>query len=197
MMLTSGGCDGDVERYRTLGIESYVTKPVRETELLSEITHILNGAKPQVDQRRVLIDQPTELYQPRSAHILLVEDNPVNQKYAQALLKKWGHRVTVACNGLEAVEAVLRTRFDLVLMDLQMPELGGCEATVAIRQKHDYAEIPIIAMTAHAMQEDREACFRVGMNDFISKPVRPQTLAAVLARWLPTPRPLELQLPVP
>lgn len=196
MMLTSGGREGDVERCRMLGIASHVTKPVREAELLSEITRILNGSKPQIDQRQTLIERPIDADQQRRAHILLVEDNAVNEKYAQALLKKWGHRVTVARNGLEAVEAVDRDRFDLVLMDLQMPELDGYQATAAIRKNPDYAEIPIIAMTARAMKEDRDECFRAGMNDYISKPVRREALATVLARWLPSQQPTEIQVPV-
>jgi CheY-like chemotaxis protein len=195
VMLTSGGPDGDVERYRLLGIASHVSKPIREAELLSEIKRILNGSNAR-PHRRPFVEQPIAADQQRRAHILLAEDNVVNQKYAQALLEKWGHRVTVARNGLEAVEAVDRERFDLVLMDIQMPEMDGYQATAEIRRDPDYAEIPIVAMTARAMEGDRDECLRSGMNDYVSKPVRAQTLATVLARWLPPQQPLEMRVPV-
>jgi len=195
MMLTSRGRDADVERCRLLGIASHVAKPIREAELLSEIKRVLNGFNPR-PQRQSSVERPIAADQQRRAHILLAEDNVVNQKYAQVLLEKWGHRVTVARNGLEAVEAVHRDRFDLVLMDIQMPEMDGHQATIEIRKGPGNAEIPIVAITARAMEGDRDECFRSGMNDYISKPVRAQTLATVLARWLPRQQPLEMCVPV-
>ncbi|MCP9451922.1 MAG: response regulator, partial [Nitrospira sp.] len=118
-------------------------------------------------------------------HILLVEDNPVNQKVAVKMLEKLGCRVDVAGNGKEAVEAMERIRYTLVFMDCQMPEMDGFEATRIIREREGAARhTPIIAMTANAMAEDRERCLRAGMDDFLSKPVTAQTLTAVLNRWL-------------
>ena len=124
---------------------------------------------------------------PDNVRILLVEDNPVNQKVALAMLKKLGFRTDVVANGLEAVKALQTVPYDLVLMDCQMPEMDGFEATRAIRQKESAASnpcIPIIAMTASAMQADRKKCLQAGMNDFIAKPVQSEELAVMLARWL-------------
>jgi len=124
---------------------------------------------------------------PSKVRILLAEDNPVNQRVALAMLKKLGCRTDVVTNGSEAVEALQNVPYDLVLMDCQMPEMDGFEATRAVRQKES-AEgsscIPIIAMTASAMQADREKCLQAGMSDFIAKPVQPGELAEMLARWL-------------
>ncbi|MFZ2470340.1 MAG: PAS domain S-box protein [Methanothrix sp.] len=124
---------------------------------------------------------------PGKVRILLAEDNPVNQKVALAMLKRLGCRTDVVANGREAVKAMQTVPYDLVLMDCQMPEMDGFEATRAVRQKESAASspsIPIIAMTASAMQADRERCLQSGMNDFIAKPVQPGDLAEMLARWL-------------
>jgi PAS domain S-box-containing protein len=124
---------------------------------------------------------------PGKVRILLAEDNPVNQRVALAMLKRLGCRTDVVANGREAVKALQNVPYDLVLMDCQMPEMDGFEATRAVRQKEAVASrpgIPIIAMTASAMQADRERCLQAGMSDFIAKPVQPGELAAMLARWL-------------
>jgi PAS domain S-box-containing protein len=124
---------------------------------------------------------------PDKVRILLVEDNPVNQRVALAMLKKLGLRTDVVANGLEAVKALQTVPYDLVLMDCQMPEMDGFEATRAVRQKESAAKspsIPIIAMTASAMQADREKCLLAGMSDFIAKPVQSEELAEMLAKWL-------------
>ncbi|MFA6373325.1 MAG: response regulator, partial [Methanothrix sp.] len=123
----------------------------------------------------------------RKMRILVAEDNPVNQKVAQALLRKMGLQSDVVANGQEAVNALQTTPYDLVLMDCQMPEMDGYEATSKIRQQESKALnpcIPIIAMTALVMQGDREKCIQAGMNDFIAKPVLRRDLAKMLARWL-------------
>jgi CheY-like chemotaxis protein len=119
--------------------------------------------------------------------ILVAEDNPVNQKVAQAMLRKMGLRADVVADGQEAVNALQTVPYDLVLMDCQMPEMDGLEATLCIRQEGSKAlnpRIPIIAMTASTMQGDREKCIQAGMNDFIAKPVQIRELAEILARWL-------------
>ena len=124
---------------------------------------------------------------PDTVRILLVEDNPVNQRVALAMLKKLGFQTDVVANGREAVKALQTVPYDLVLMDCQMPEMDGFEATRAVRQKESAASspcIPIIAMTASAMQADREKCLQAGMSDFIAKPVQQGELAEMLARWL-------------
>jgi CheY-like chemotaxis protein len=118
-------------------------------------------------------------------NILLAEDNVVNQRVAARILEKRGHVVQVVNNGREVIEALGCERFDLVLMDVQMPEMDGFEATAAIRQREQDTgkHIPIIAMTAHAMKGDRERCLEAGMDDYVSKPVDPKSLLAVLQRW--------------
>jgi two-component system sensor histidine kinase/response regulator len=123
----------------------------------------------------------------RKIRILVVEDNPVNQKVAQVMLRKMGLRADVVADGQEAVKTLRMIPYDLVLMDCQMPEMDGFEATRSIRQEGSKAlnpHIPIIAMTAATMQGDRKKCIQAGMNDFIAKPVQQRELAEILARWL-------------
>ena len=119
-------------------------------------------------------------------HILLAEDNPINEKVAVRLLERRGHTVEVARTGLEAVSASARTKFDVILMDVQMPEMGGLEATALIRQRERGTgnHVPIVAMTAHAMEGDRERCLAAGMDDYISKPVRQRDMERIIAQWL-------------
>lgn len=125
--------------------------------------------------------------------VLLVEDNPVNQKVAVKMIEKLGYRVNVAANGREAVESLARIPYALVFMDCQMPEMDGFEATRVIRNQEasiqqtggKLTHLPIIAMTANAMKEDRDRCLAVGMDDFLSKPVASKSLAAILSHWLP------------
>jgi len=122
----------------------------------------------------------------RGARILLAEDNVVNTLVAEAILRQWGAKVTTAINGADAIEAVERAQggFDVVLMDLQMPVVGGIDATIAIRKRHDASQLPIIALTADVLVSEREAALRHGMNDFLSKPIDPDRLATALARWV-------------
>jgi len=122
----------------------------------------------------------------RGARILLAEDNVVNTLVAEAILRQWGAKVTTAINGADAIEAVecAQGGFDAVLMDLQMPVVGGIDATIAIRQRHGASQLPIIALTADVLVSEREAALRHGMNDFLSKPIDPDRLATALARWV-------------
>ncbi len=176
VMLTSAGQRGDAARCRELGIAAYLQKPVAQSQLLQVILHVLAAKSQSTTQPLVTRHSLREGSQP--LRVLLAEDNSVNQRLASRLLEKRGHTVVVANNGREALQALERQPFDLVVMDVQMPDMDGIEATAAIREKEKGTEIhvPIIAMTAHAMKGDRERCLAAGMDGYISKPIRPQEL---------------------
>jgi two-component system sensor histidine kinase/response regulator len=186
MMLTSAGHRGDAARCKQLGVAAYLLKPIRQSELREAITRVLGareekGAIPLIT-RYSLQDarKPSD-----SLRILLAEDNLVNQRLATRLLEKRGHSVVVAGNGREAVAAHEKESFDLILMDVQMPEMDGLEATSAIREKENSSgkHLPIVALTAHAMKGDRERCMEAGMDEYLTKPIRPQELDEILKRF--------------
>jgi signal transduction histidine kinase/CheY-like chemotaxis protein len=188
MMLSSVGNQGDGVRCRELGIASYLTKPVRQSLLLEAVLSILatNGrqrAHPAVVTRHSL----NEAHQ--SLRILVAEDNAVNRKLVTALLGKRGHTVVSVVNGREAIAAVTESEFDIVLMDVQMPEMDGLEATAAIRKLEAVtgSHVPIIALTAHAMKGDREICVAAGMDEYLSKPLNPKQLFALIESLTGTP----------
>ncbi len=180
MMLTSAGLRGDAARCRELGIAAYLTKPIKQSELLDAILLALGTLPPEAG-RTPLVTRHALRESRQRLRILLAEDNAVNQTLVVRLLEKWGHAVTVAGDGRAALAAVEKAGFggfDLVLMDVQMPELDGLEATTAIRAKEKASggHLPIIAMTAHTMKGDRERCLAAGMDGYISKPVQAQEL---------------------
>jgi two-component system sensor histidine kinase/response regulator len=185
MMLTSSGEFGDQSRCAELGIAVYLTKPVYAGDLLAAIERAL-GAKASAvaapKAARLNAGTMAMAASGRRIRILLVEDNIVNQRVAEGLLTRRGHEVTVAQHGGEALAFLERARFDLVLMDLQMPVMGGIEATSAIRTRERVSggHTRIVAMTAHAMTGDRERCLQAGMNGHLSKPIDPQVLFAVV-----------------
>jgi two-component system sensor histidine kinase/response regulator len=185
VMVSSGARPGDADRCREFGITRYLTKPVVESELLNVILEI--AGEPFVDE--VLKSDPVATPQEtqRPLHLLLVEDGLVNQRVAKGLLEARGHRVQIACNGREAVAMYTTADFDVVLMDLQMPEMDGIEATALIRQHEQQLgrHTPIIAMTAAAMKGDRERCLSAGMDGYVSKPVKPAELFRVISELLP------------
>jgi two-component system, sensor histidine kinase and response regulator len=157
----------------------YLVKPVMQSNLLKGILEALGKHPPQETSRSA----PGSAVA-RSLHILLAEDNPVNQKLAVRLLEKLGHSSVVACNGSAALDAHARETFDLILMDVQMPEMNGYEAARSIRSRENGGgRVPIVALTAHAMKGDRELCLQAGMDDYLSKPIRLQDLGEVLERW--------------
>jgi two-component system, sensor histidine kinase and response regulator len=187
MMLTSAGHRGDSERCKALGISAYLLKPIRQSELREAIARVLGA----MEQRGALpLITRFSLYDARDPdsvlRVLLVEDNRVNQLLAKRMLEKRGHRVVVAENGREALEEITKGSFDLVLMDVQMPEMDGLETTAAIRAKEsgNHAHLPVIALTAHAMKGDREKCLAAGMDGFLTKPIRPQELDELLESYL-------------
>lgn len=183
IMLTSAGFRGDSARCRELGIDGYLTKPIKRSDLLEAIKLVL-GSETGHEASTSLVTLHSLREQRARLKILLAEDNRVNQVLAVRLLEKRGHEVTVAGNGLEALEALDQQVFDLVLMDIQMPEMDGFEATAAIRkgEMKSGKHIPIVAMTAHAMAGDRERCLEGGMDDYITKPIRLELLLDALRR---------------
>jgi CheY-like chemotaxis protein/HPt (histidine-containing phosphotransfer) domain-containing protein len=183
VMLSSSGVRSDAERARAAGIAAYVAKPVARAELHAVVARTLNLSTS--DGPRVRKSDALQSVQ-RVLNVLLVEDNPINQKLAVTLLERWGHHVTVAENGEVAVHCVSLQTFDVVLMDMMMPVMDGLEATALIRaMPDDKAGVPIVAMTANAMESDRQRCLAAGMNDYISKPIKAQELQALLQNLSP------------
>jgi two-component system, sensor histidine kinase and response regulator len=177
MILTSGGQRGDVERCRELGISGYLTKPVRQAELRQAIFRVL-GLQQEGESGRNVVTRHALNDSPKGLRILLAEDNAVNRELAVRILSKRGHIVTTAANGRRALEAFESRRFDVILMDMQMPEMDGIETTAAIRAKERTTgeHIPIIALTAHARQGDRDRCIAAGMDGYVAKPMRAEEL---------------------
>ncbi|MCD6325997.1 PAS domain S-box protein, partial [bacterium] len=187
VMMTSLGQRGDAARLEEIGFAGYLTKPVKQAQFYELLTMVLGretADKPSQDQ--ILTRHAVSENRRRKVRILLAEDNIINQKVALKILDKLGYRADVVANGLEAVNALETIPYDIVLMDCQMPEMDGYEATAAIRklERKAGAHIPIIAMTANAMQGDRQKCLDAGMDDYVSKPVSSQSIAEAVERWL-------------
>jgi signal transduction histidine kinase/DNA-binding response OmpR family regulator len=186
VLLSSLGPEGGREQTRALGLDAWLTKPVRQQHLRRVVAEVMGRRPTDLAQA-----SPEPAADPIAAEmdlrVLVVEDNPVNQKLALRMLERRGITAEVASCGHDAIEAVMRTRYDIVLMDVQMPDMDGYEATAVIRRREIDADqhVPIIAMTAHAMEGDRERCLAAGMDDYIAKPVRPAELYAALQRWAP------------
>jgi PAS domain S-box-containing protein len=199
VLLTSVGRRGDAKEAENAGIAAYLTKPIRQSLLYECLSLVLgsasNAATPTTQAATPIITRHSlsEAHIQSSPLVLVVEDNPVNQKVAVNMIEKLGYRANVAANGREAVESLARIPYALVFMDCQMPEMDGFEATRFIRSQEESLRqaggrpphLPVIAMTANAMQEDHARCQEAGMDDFLSKPVTSKSLAAVLNRWLP------------
>jgi PAS domain S-box-containing protein len=190
ILMTSFGKRGDAARMEEIGFEGYLPKPLKQSILFDCLAIILTGkTREKAEGRKTLVTRHSIAESKRAnARILLAEDNITNQQVALGILRKLGLSADAVADGAEAVKALESIPYALVLMDCQMPEMDGFEATARIREadsgvlNHD---IPIIAMTAHAMQGDREKCLKAGMNDYLSKPVHPQALAQMLDKWLP------------
>ncbi len=186
MMLTSAGRRGDAARCRQLGIAAYLLKPIRNSELMQALLTVLGqpeGKAPPLVTRHSLREARAGL------RILVAEDNPVNQILILRLLEKQGHSATLARHGGEAVALVTTGRYDLVFMDVQMPEMDGFAATAAIRQREQVlgGHLPIVAMTAHALKGDRERCLAAGMDGYIPKPVSVEAIQAELQKVVAPP----------
>ena len=185
IVLTSLGMHGEAARYLKAGCCAYLTKPIKQSQLRILLSKTLSGVSP---------DKPTQMLSSASdsgqaqritpAHLLLAEDNIINQKVAVKILTKAGYTIDVAADGRLAIEALEKTAYDLVLMDVQMPNMSGHEATRHIRQDSRWENLPIIAMTAHAMKGDKEKCFEAGMDGYLSKPVNPKELINTIEEFL-------------
>jgi PAS domain S-box-containing protein len=181
MMLSSAGMRGDAARCREIGVSAYLTKPIRQSELLDAIVTAL-ATRPAKSLPSSLVTRHSLRENRPQVRVLLVEDNAVNQLVVLRILEKQGHAVTIAGDGKKALAALKKDSYDLVLMDIQMPEMNGWDATRAIREseKSTGGHIPIAAMTAHAMKGDQERCIAAGMDDYLTKPIHiPELLALV------------------
>jgi two-component system sensor histidine kinase/response regulator len=189
MMLSSAGHRGDGARCQALGVAAYLLKPIRQSELQEAIARVL-GAREQKDAIPLLArNSLQDAHDPGTfLTVLVAEDNRVNQRLTTRLLEKRGHRVVMTANGREALEALAKDSYDLVLMDMQMPEMDGFEATSALRKKEkekgDGARQPVIALTAHAMKGDRERCQSAGVDGYLTKPIRANELDAILEIYI-------------
>ncbi len=196
VILSSSGIPGDAEKCRELGIQGYLLKPASHDEIHSAVCGVINRHRNEAGEAPIITRHSIREAAP-SLSILLVEDNRLNQQLALALLKKWGHRVKLANNGIEALEMHQSQVFDLILMDLQMPLMGGVEATAKIREREKLGarRTVVIAMTANALEGDREKCIADGMDDYLSKPFKAEMFSNMLKKYSPyetvQPRPLE------
>ncbi len=192
ILLTSINWEGDREQARTAGIAAFLNKPVRHSELFDQIAMVVTAAaaEPALDAAGQVLAEPTgseAKARQFNAHVLVAEDNPVNQEVAREYLSQLGCSADIVENGAGAVDAMSNGRYDLVLMDLQMPVMGGLKATECIRsweQSQAQAATPIVAVSANAFEVDRDNCLAAGMNDYMSKPFDLQQLRKMLACWV-------------
>lgn len=181
LMMTAGGSTSNSTELRRAGVDRFLNKPIKRSTLIEAITQRDDTTSPQTS--------PSPLQEPcsRSLHVLVAEDGKINQVVARRLLEKRGHRVTLVESGRDALSALENDRFDLILMDMQMPEMNGLEATVAIRRNERDSDhhLPIVAMTANAMKGDEERCLEAGMDAYLTKPIRAERLFSVLEQFTP------------
>jgi two-component system, sensor histidine kinase and response regulator len=201
MMLSSGTQRGDTQRCEELGVAASLLKPVRQSELRDALIRVIT-AKYHVGPAPILtaVSREDRPRPSRQLRVLLAEDNSVNQLLATRLLEKRGHSVKVTCNGREALTALAKDPYDLVLMDVQMPEMDGIEATIALRkmEQETGAHQPVVALTAMVIKGDRERCIAAGMDGYLSKPIRQHQLDEILDSYvanLPEPKPSAQPLP--
>jgi CheY-like chemotaxis protein len=212
VLLTSLGRRGDATSARQAGFAGYLTKPVRKRQLETCLATVMGRQSKTAStdgSSLVTSHNLREIHKTAKARILVADDHQVNQKLAVLMLERLGHRVDVVANGQEAIDAIHRKTYDLILMDCQLPVMDGYDATRKIREAEGVTRealderrevkendsphtlhltsdhIPIIALTANAMREDREKCLEIGMDDYLSKPIKPEQLAKILSQWLP------------
>jgi CheY-like chemotaxis protein len=188
-ILSSVALEGDADAAREAGVSMFLRKPLRQRELYRALTTMMKEDEETTSTQGGGVAETRQPLVQFDGQVLLVEDNPVNQELAQNVLEVFGCQVDVAANGHEAVAAFSHGSYDLVLMDCQMPEMDGFEATAEIRRREAHQDnsdrLPIVALTAHALQGDHEHCLAAGMDDYLSKPFTQDQLMVVLERWLP------------
>ena len=192
IMLTSLGDSFESGEVEQSGIEACVSKPVKGSRLFDSIFEVLCGGEPPTPERRKALTGSLKLGGDpagKSVRILLAEDNIINQKVAVKMLRGLGYRADIAANGVEVLAALDRQTYDLVLMDCQMPELDGYETTRRIRERPDFASVRIVALTANSMSGENQKCLEVGMDGYLSKPVRLEALRDILVQWMPAEAP--------
>ncbi len=193
VMMTSVGKRGDARRFKEIGFTAYLTKPVKQSQFYNCLS-MISGLQKEISEDRssvIVTRHSIAEYQKQRVRLLLAEDNEINQKVALGIFKNFGYRTDVVSNGKDAVRAMEKTHYDMVFMDCQMPEMDGYAATGEIRSFQSKVldhNVPIIAMTAHAMKGDREKCLAAGMDDYISKPIHPEKLLEVIEKWLDGPK---------
>jgi two-component system sensor histidine kinase/response regulator len=209
VMMTSVGARGDAARMEKVGFAAYLVKPVRQSHFYDCLAAVVgpegraaiaDGDGEPAASGRIITRHTLAERARRRARILLAEDNPVNQKVALKALEKLGYQADVANDGAQALQATRDKRYDLVLMDVQMPVMDGMEATRQIRDPHSgtlNAAVIIVALTAHAMSGDRERCLNMGMDDYLAKPIKAAELQEVISRWLATGAPGQESEPIP
>ena len=202
VMLVFIGQRGDARRVMESGFSAYLVEPVSPSQLFDALSMLwgaqAGGTAPELITRHTIAESRAIKAAPwkdkgrlSPVSVLIVEDNLINQKMAVRMLEKMGYHVDVAANGLEAMKRVKQSAYDLIFMDCQMPEMDGYEATAEIRRhERDSQHTPIIAMTAHTMQGDREKCLRAGMDDYIAKPIKKESLTGIIQKWAPQPESL-------
>ena len=191
MLLRSMGSPEKPAELSKMGFDAWISKPISTSKLRTVLLHVAAepvgiGSRPLGGDARVRrAKSPAGVFAAHSLRILLAEDNLVNQKVAKLLLRKLGCRIEVVNNGMDAVDAVVKRSYDLVFMDCQMPEMNGLDATKAIRKlkSAEHRSVPIIAMTANAMEEDRGLCLEAGMDDYLAKPVSTEEIRNVIEKW--------------
>ena len=185
IILTSMGKRGDAKRLKDIGIKAYLTKPIKQAQLKHAILSVMADQDKEDSPEKKLVTKYTVAEHHRNdLRILLVEDNPINQRVGQKILEKRAYRVDVVDNGAAAIEALQKDTYSLILMDIQMPVMDGLTATQEIRKlEGELKDIPIIAMTANVMKGDEEECLAAGMDDYISKPFKPNELYEKIAKW--------------
>jgi PAS domain S-box-containing protein len=187
IMLTSLGTRGEVSDMRRIGCDGYLIKPAKESLLIEAISAVLSGRSQKGEKEKEIITRHTLADRKiTNIHILLAEDNPVNQKVASTILSKAGYQVDIADNGRIALEKLEKKKYNIVLMDIQMPEMDGHETTREIRKREEGTgrHQIIIAMTAHTLKGDKEKCLASGMDDYISKPIEPQSMLNKISDWI-------------